>query len=142
MKARKSIAALIALMMMISCCTFAQAADIEPMASEQILACAAFAFTGSQSGQVDFEFNILANGPMISMGASKIMIYKANGEYVDTVYGTVSNGLLATFTAAHGGIYTYPGESGTSYYAVVTLYAYDGQSSDSQEFRTNVAKAA
>lgn len=142
MKARKGISALIALIMMISCCTFAQASDIEPMASEQIMYCSASAYTGSRSGQIDIEFNVLANGTMKTIGVSKIAIYKSNGQYVTTIYGSVSNGLLANNVSAHRDTYTYSGVSGTSYYAVVTIYAYDGKSSDTQNITTNTVRAA
>lgn len=142
MKVRKGISALIALVMMISCCTFAQASDIELMASEQIMYCSASAYTGSRSGQIDIEFRVLANGTMKTIGASKIAIYKSNGQYVTTIYGSVSNGFLATSKSTYGYTYTYPGVSGTSYYAVVTVYAYDGSGSDSQEIKTNTVRAS
>lgn len=142
MKARRGISVLVVLTIMISCCTFAQAADIKPMASVQIASCSAFAYTGSQSGQIDIEFNILATGVMKTVGASKIVIYKSNGQYVTTIIGTTSNGLLRSSSSGHNSMYTYTGTSGTYYYAEVTMYAYDGSSSGTQTITTKTVKAA
>ena len=142
MKARRGLSVLIALTIMISSCTVAQAADIQPMASEQIMSCSASAYTGSQSGQIDIEFNVRANGVMKTLGVSKIAIYKSNGQYVTTITGTTLNGLLANSTSVHRDSYAYTGTSGTYYYAVVTAYAYDGSSSDTQTITTKTVKAA
>ena len=79
---------------------------------------------------------------MKTIGVSQIKIYRSNGQYVTTIQGSASNGLLINSNDAHNDIYTYTGTSGTSYYAVVTVYAYDGSRSDSQEIKTNTVRAA
>ncbi len=142
MRSRKYILMMMFVIIMISCCSFAQAADIQPRASEHLASFSAFAFTGDRSGQVDIEYNISTYNIMKTIGVSQIVIYKSNRQYVTTIGGSTSNGLLVSFHDEHNDVYTYTGTPGTSYYAVVTIYAYDGNSSDSRTITTNTAKAA
>lgn len=98
--------------------------------------------TGSASGELRFNFNLIATGKMTSLGVEKIVIYKVNGAEADTIDGTTRNGLLVSNSSRVKTSYIYNGNPGTSYYAVVTFYAGDGSGSDSKEYTTGTARAA
>lgn len=98
--------------------------------------------TGSASGELKLNFNLIATGKMTSLGVEKIVIYKANGTEAATIDGTTRNGLLISNSSRFKTSYTYTGTPGTSYYAVVTFYAGDGSGSDSKDYTTGTARAA
>lgn len=100
-------------------------------------------FAGEDSGELDIDFLIIAAKDPTLVGVYKIAFYKANGDYVTTVWGTVINGLLSNSgSRAHGGTYTFDrAESGVSYYAVVTFMANDRDGGDKFEMETSVVKA-
>lgn len=123
-------------------CSTANASEVSPIASEHFSTYQAIMVQGDGSGQLDIEYSVRATGPMVTTGVSKIEIYKSTGEFVTSIFGGTYNGLLATSTAYHSGVYTYTGTPGTTYYAVVTVYAFKtGLGSDSEIITTNKAVA-
>ena len=80
---------------------------------------------------------------MTSVGATSIKIYTANGDFVKSVTGTSSNGLLDIHTGAtYMGAYIFDeAMSGESYYAEVTVYAGNSTGSDSRTLTTRVVEA-
>lgn len=97
-------------------------------------------YSDSHKGEVYINYNVHASKLADSVGVESITFYKANGAYVNTVYGSVSNGLVGTKTSMHGGDY-YPSlTSGVSYYAEVTVYATVGDLYDSRTITTSTVK--
>lgn len=96
---------------------------------------------GTTAGNLSLSFSVVATGKMNLVGISRINVYKANGTFVETITGTVANGLLGASDMHHSGNYTYHGTPGTSYYFAVTVYAGDSTGSDSRTVTTNTVKA-
>ncbi len=138
---KKLFSSFLACIMILSCCGSALATDTEPYASLSLASTHATASTGQNSGEVRINFSATASKSASLIGASIITIYKSNGTYVTTIYGSTSNGLMASGVSRKTGSYTYKGTPGTSYYAVVSLGATAGGESDSRNITTNVARA-
>ena len=132
---KKLFSSFLACIMILSCCGSALATDTEPYASLSLASTHATASTGQNSGEVRINFSATASKSASLIGASIITIYKSNGTYVTTIYGSTSNGLMAS------GVSRKTGSPGTSYYAVVSLGATAGGESDSRNITTNVARA-
>lgn len=76
------------------------------------------------------------------LGALKIEIYKTNEEYVKTIWGNTSNGLLSPRSGRYySNTYTYEGTPGVSYYAVVTICAGTVTDYDTREITTSTVRA-
>ena len=76
------------------------------------------------------------------LGALKIEIYKTNEEYVKTIWGNTSNGLLSPRSGRYySNTYTYEGTPGVSYYAVVTICAGTATDYDTREITTSTERA-
>ena len=119
------------------CPTFAQA-----RASEYLSSYSANAVQGNTQGEIDFTFTVRATNTFSKIGALKIVIYEANGDYVKTIWGSTSNGLLSPISGRHyGSYYPFRGNPGTSYYAIVTVCAGTATDYDSREVKTSVAQA-
>lgn len=138
---KKLISSLLVCLMVFSCCGSALAAGIEPYASITLGTAQASASTGLNSGEIKISYQARTNKIGSPVGVSSIAIYKSDGTYVTTIKGSTSNGLMASNTSSKSGSYTYKGNSGTSYYAVVSLGATAGGESDSRNITTNVARA-
>lgn len=138
----RAISFALAFIITISCSgsVFATSSDML-RASPTLNSYSAILKTGSSSGVVRISYDVIANKNASSLGISSIVIYKSNGSYVDTITGTVSNGLIATNSVSHTSSYSYPGNSGTSYYAVVTVFATIDGVTDSRTITTNTIKA-
>ena len=84
--------------------------------------------TSGAAGEVVVNFRIYATGAMSTIGVKKIVIQEKVGtrwQEVHTKQGTAYNGLLDKKTDEFSGSYTYNGESGKTYRAIVTIYAED-----------------
>lgn len=138
---KKLISCLLVCMMIFSCCSVAFAAGIEPYASLSLRTTQASASTGTNSGEIRITYQATSNKTSSPIGVSSIAIYKSDGTYVTTIYGSTSNGLMANRVLSKSGSYTYKGSSGTSYYAKVTLSATAGGEHDSRTVTTNSARA-
>ena len=64
-------------------------------ASETIVNYTVDAGQGDERGEVSIDFTVRATASFPKLGALKIEIYKANGDYVKTIWGNTSNGLLS-----------------------------------------------
>ncbi|MCD7792797.1 MAG: hypothetical protein LUG92_05240 [Oscillospiraceae bacterium] len=89
-------------------------ADVQPYSSERLSSAIVTAIKGSDNGEIDFKYLVVANSTMATLGISKIAIYTSAGVCVASISGTTSNGLLTTSASPHSGTYTYNGASGTS----------------------------
>lgn len=119
----------------------ALAADVDIQSSNTLSSYKGILSSGASSGKINLTFSVSARSTADSVGISKIKIYKSNGNYVTTIIGTKSNGLLITNDNRHSGTYTYSGTSKTSYYAVVTFTATINGVTDTKSFTTNTMKA-
>lgn len=138
---KKFFSCFFAVALLLSCCGNAFAADVDPFSSSALAKYTATLSSGS-SGQVKLTYNVIASATASSVGVSTIKIYNANGNYLATIMGTTSNGLMAKNTTQKSGTYTYTGAtSGVSYYAVVTCTATVSGVTDSKPVTTNTAKA-
>ena len=140
---KRTFSALLAALMLVSCLGTASGAVIEPFrASDYLSSYAAFISAGDNAREINIGYDVSANTLASLVGVYKIVIYKANGTQVSVVNGSVANGLLRMNWNSHGGEYIYKGAtSGTSYYAVVTVYASDSSGSDSRSITTDTVKA-
>lgn len=132
----------LALLFAINCSGYALAASPDMLrASPTLNSYSAILRAGATSGTVRISYDVIANKPASSVGISSIVIYKSNGDYVGTIIGTESNGLIASRSVSHTSSYTYSGTSGTSYYAEVTVFATIDGVTDSRTVTTNTVKA-
>lgn len=121
--------------------TTANASSIQPYASDYLAKYTIAMGPGSNTGELLLAYSVVGTGNATTTGIKKIAVYKANGTYVTTIYGSTFNNLLGASTSYHGGTYTYKGVSGTSYYMLVTVYAGDSYGSDTRTVTTNTVKA-
>lgn len=131
---KKVISAILTLTVLFSLCAVGAYA-VEARASLTITYATASAKAGSRSGEINITYNVRSSKTADSIGVESIAIYKSGGGYVTTIDGTTSSG------GRHNGTTTYKGVSGTSYYAVVTLYAEVGSEYDSTTITTSTVKA-
>lgn len=111
-------------------------------ASENISNYGADAVQGDEPGEISIDFSIHATASFSKIGALKIEIYKANGAYVETIWGNTTNGLLSPNSERfYGSMYTYKGTPGVSYYAVVTVCAGTVMSYDTRRITTPTVRA-
>lgn len=98
-------------------------------------------YAGSRKGEVYINYDVQSSKLADSVGVKSIAFYKSNGDYVATVYGSESNGLIASKKVLCAGDYYYYLTSGVYYYAVVTIFADVGNYSDSRTITTSTVKA-
>ena len=94
-------------------------------------------FAGSEKGEVIVSFDIKASIWADSMGVECIQFYTEDGELVDTVYGSTSNGLVRNNHSFHMADFEYDLPSGEDYYAEVTVFAEYNGVYDSRTVITN-----
>lgn len=109
---------------------------VEDRASTTITMYTASAYKGDNSGELKIYYDVQAKNKASEIGISVIEIYESDGSYVTTITGTTGNGLIRTGTTRHRSTYIYEGESGASYYAIVTGFATIGSDSDSKTVTT------
>lgn len=80
-------------------------------------------FSSSAKGEIIVSFDVVASRWADSIGVEEIRFYTEDGDYVETVTGTTSNGLVCNNTGYHGGDFDYTLPSGESYYAEVVIFA-------------------
>lgn len=137
MKARKRglcliLAALLTLAMYGSCLAATQA-------SPTLFSYGVWAHTGEDSGELDIHYIVEANKTANSLGISALEIYTGGGVYVETIYGTTDNRLMAEDLGTIDRVYTYQGEPNTRYYAIATIEATIGSKYDSRRYVTDFA---
>ena len=97
---------------------------------------------GDKRGEISIGFMVRATASFSKLGALKIEIYKANGDYVKTIWGNTSNGLLSPRSGRYySNTYTYEGTPGVSYYAIVTVCAGTATNYDTREATTPTVRA-
>lgn len=137
---KRFISLALALFLVFSVC-MGSATAVTLRASETLTRYSAILKAGRASGSIKISYDILANDKADSLGISSIVIYKSDDSYVTTITGSESNGLIKKSSAYHQSSYTYAGKSGTSYYAVVTVFATIGDKTDSRSVTTKTVKA-
>lgn len=134
---RKSIIAVLVLSMLFACTSIAQA-----RASEYINSTFADVTVGSRAGEIRINFSISAVVSTTRIGASSIEVYERNGDYVTTIWGNTSNGLISTAGGRYYNYtYTFTGDPGTTYYFIVNCYAGNSSGSDTRERETDLVRA-
>lgn len=97
---------------------------------------------GDGNGEIDVSYSITSvAGVMAQVGVIKIVVYRQNGFTYKTIYGTTSNGLMATNTNGHAGTHTIQCVPGYSYYCKVTFYVGDGSNGDFRTVTTRTISA-
>ena len=99
-------------------------------------------YAGGSSGQLCFTFSAGGESSMSSIGISKIDVYSSDGSYEKTIYGSISNGLLASSVRNHRGTYSFNATPGQRCYLDITFIAKDSYGGDSKLYTTNTAMAA
>lgn len=107
--------------------------------STTLLAYGVWAYTGDNSGELDIHYEVESNYTADALGISVLKIYKSDGTHVDTIYGSLSNRLIAKGQSSVNRVYTYEGDPGTTYYAVATVTATIGEDYDYRIVTTNTA---
>lgn len=137
MTKKKLISVLLALTLLVSvCCVTASA-----RASLTLAAYGARLTQGNAPGQIVVTYDVSSSKRADEVGVSAIKVYEADGTYVTTIKGMVSNGLIGQNTTCHRDSYTITGHSGTYYYLVLTVTATVGSDTDSREYTTNTVQA-
>lgn len=125
----------IAVLFVLSMCS-GIASAAETRASKTISLYTVTASMGSNAGEIKINYDVQASKIADEVGVSSIVIYKSDDTYVTTITGTTENGLIREGATRHRSSYVYKGSSGTSYYAVVTVFATVGSDSDSRTATT------
>jgi len=109
---------------MLSSSTIASAVDIQPFRESPTLASYAVKlYSGSKKGEITVSYDITASIWADSIGVECIQFFTEDGELVDTVYGSTSNGLVRNDYGINVGDFDYTLPSGEYYYAEVTIFA-------------------
>lgn len=140
---KRIFAVFLALGVLFTCCcgTAFAVNDYDTRASYTLSGYSAELLAGSRKGEVFINYDVQGSKIADSIGVKSIVFYKSNGEYVTTVYGSESNGLIESNSGICVGDYYYYLTSGVYYYAVVTIFADAGNYSDSRTITTSTVKA-
>lgn len=110
--------------MILSSSVVVSATEIQPFRESPTLSSYnVWLFSGSGKGEIIVSFDIAANRWADSIGVERIRFYTEDGDLVDTVDGTTSNGLVRSDYGIHVGDFDYTLPSGESYYAEVVVFA-------------------
>ena len=102
----------------------ASAIEMQPFrASPTLASYNVWLFSGSGKGEIIVSYEVAASTWADSLGVERIRFYTEDGELVDTVYGSTSNGLVCTDYSFHMADFDYELPSGEYYYAKVTVFA-------------------
>lgn len=140
---KRIFSAILTLGVLFTCCcgTAFALEDYDTRASYTLSVYSAQLYAGNRSGEVYVNYDVESGKLADSIGVKSIVFYKSNGDYVTTIYGSTSNGLIGTGTSLHDGDYYYYSlTSGVSYYAEVTVFATKGSLSDSRTITTSTVK--
>lgn len=119
------------------------AVAVEPRASTTLLSYGAVVAQGDNKGEIRITYDVEANKMASEVGVATLKIYRESDDVcMETITGTVSNGLLRADASRHRSSYTWTkGISGTYYYAVLTVTATIGSDTDTREYTTASVKA-
>ena len=129
------------LIISIFCMHLSLPASAQMDSSEYIAMTYASLSQGNSSGKLIVDYSITGTSKMDTIGVSKIKVYRSNGSWYQTIYGTVGGGLLKQNKVTVTDSYTLSCVSGQSYYCEVTLYAAKGSGSDSRTITTGTVTA-
>lgn len=130
------------LLVLVLCVSVCSAISPEQVnASTTLAAYGAIINPGDSAGDVVITYDVRATSLADKVGVETISIYKSTGQYVTTIYGSTTNGLIITDSSRHRSSYTYSGTPGVSYCAVVTVFAEIGDDYDSHAINTGDAIA-
>lgn len=91
----------------------------------------------SKSGDTLYvTFTTKGTAPMTSIGASCVKIYTSDGTPVKTFWSAYNSSMLGSSCTVHTCTLSYDGTDGTTYYAVVTGYASNGNGSGTETYTT------
>lgn len=96
---------------------------------------------GSESGKLQFTYDVRANKTADSVGISSIELYSSTGIYMTTIIGSTENGLIKSNRLSCIGDYFHTVVSGNSYYAAITVFAQIGDDYDSRIITTDIVTA-
>lgn len=88
------------------------------------------------SGKLTLTFEVFATHNMDKVGLFGIIVRNNDGTIHKIIWGTTSNGLLATNTFYHLGNYTLNLTSGNTYYCTVIFVAEDANGGDTRSITT------
>ena len=91
----------------------------------------------SNTNEITIDYDVSSTSPADSLGVESIKIYRSNGNYVTTILGTTSNGLIKTSSSMHVGTYSYTLSTVGSFYAEVKVFARIGTDYDSRTITTS-----
>ena len=118
------------------------AADLQPYTSLTLSRHYAQAFSGDSRGEIIIDFNVQSSKLSSTIGVESIDFYTEDGDYVTSVSGTTSNGLVKVNTAQYSNEFPYDLPSGNSYYAEVTLFARVGSEYDNYAVTTSTVRVS
>ena len=90
------IASFMTMCMFLSCNGMALAADVDPFASLTLSRYVVAALSGDSRGEIIISFNVKSSKPLATLGVESIDFYTKDGDFVDSVSGSTSNGLVRT----------------------------------------------
>lgn len=137
--AKKTCLLLLALLLSVTVITPPVFASIT--ASDYINSYSTSLHQGNYNGQLKIEYDIIGKGTMDTIGVSKIVVYKADGTKVRTIWGSVVNGLLEQNTFSADGSYYFSVVAGLSYYCHVTFYSGKNGGYDTRTVQTGTVVA-
>ena len=127
---KKIIASFMTMCMFLSC--NGMALDVDPFASLTLSRYVVAALSGDSRGEIIISFNVKSSKPLATLGVESIDFYTKDGDFVDSVSGSTSNGLVRTNSD-----FVYDLPSGEYYYAEVTVFAQVGSEYDSRTVTTS-----
>lgn len=112
-------------------------------ASDYLEEYTAWASAGSD-GKIYVYYSVDGTGYIARLGAKLIIVQMEDaGEWTDvqTITGTVTNGMLGQNKTSHSGNIVHQGTDGNTYRAVVTIYGGPATGGDSRIITTNTVVA-
>ena len=110
---------------------------MDPFASLTLSRYVVAALSGDSRGEIIISFNVKSSKPLATLGVESIDFYTKDGDFVDSVSGSTSNGLVRTNSSIHNSDFVYDLPSGEYYYAEVTVFAQVGSEYDSRTVTTS-----
>ncbi len=108
----------------------------EPRASYYLNMYSASLYSRGVTGKLQLAFEVIATGNMTMVGVFGIIVRNNDGTIHSIIWGSTSNGLVATNTWFHIGSYTLNLTSGNTYYCSVIVIAKDANGSDTRTITT------
>ena len=114
---------------------------VEDRASKTLSSYEVSCKAGSESGKLQFTYDVRAKSLADSVGIESIALYSSGGVYMTTILGSTENGLIKSNRLSCIGDYFHTAVSGNSYYAIITVFAEIDGEYDSKKVSTEVVTA-